>query len=338
VARSVAEQAGIGRRTALGLGLSGLAATLVDCRGSAASAAVRAIPTRQLGAITGNDPKLMAEWRNWLGRAEDHDLLYFNQMGWAELEGSIDFITFLGRQVLEGGRHVHWSVPVGGKGAYAEVASGKRDPLYSRIATTILSAYTKPDERICVRLPWEFNMESQTLAARDAAGRWDARVYVAAYRRIAGLFRRASPRFYFDWCPNIGLGGIDPESCYPGDDLVDVVSLDVYYRAQYDDQGHKDAGLGIFYYRKTQPFGLDWLSGFGQRHGKLIGLSEWGVDDDRATEFMRLMTDWIGKQGARLSHHNYWDRTDGGVNSRLSDGHLPKIGAVYRQAFDGRRS
>lgn len=337
MARSVAEQGRISRRAALQLGLCGITASLADCGGSTAAAAAEAIPVRQLGAITGNDPKLMAEWRAWLGRAEDHDLLYFNQTGWAELEGSIDFITFLGRQAMKDGRRVHWSVPVGGKAGYGEAVSGRRDPLYSRIATTILSAYVKSDERICIRLPWEFNMESQTLAARDSEGRWDAHAYVAAYRRIAGIFRHASPRFYFDWCPNIGRGGIDPESCYPGDDLVDVVSLDVYYRAQYDDQGHKDAGLGIFYYRKTQPFGLDWLSNFGQRHGKLIGLSEWGVDDDRATEFMRLMIEWIHQQGSRLSHHNYWDRTDG-VNSRLSDGHLPTIGAVYRSALGAHRT
>ncbi|PZU11875.1 hypothetical protein [Sphingomonas sp.] len=323
----------IDRRAALRLGMCGTAAILADCRGAPASAASGAIPTRQNGVITGNDPKLMLEWRRWLGRTEDHDLLYFNQQGWVELEGSIDFIVFLARQVLAAGRRVHWSVPVGGKAAYGEVAAGKHDPLYSRIATTILSAYPKTGERICVRLPWEFNMETQTLAARDAAGRWDARAYIAAYRRIAGLFRRASPLFYFDWCPNIGRGGIDPESCYPGDDLVDVVSLDVYYRAQYDDQGHQDAGLGIFYYRKSQPYGLDWLAAFGRKHGKLIGLSEWGVDDDRATEFMRLMIGWIQAQGAHLSHHNYWDRTDGGVNSRLSDGHLPAIGALYRSAF-----
>jgi hypothetical protein len=324
------------RRNALRLGLCGVVSTLAACGGRAAPAPPRAIPTQQLGVITGNDAKLMAEWQRWLGRAEDHDLLYFNQESWQKLTGSIDFIIDLGGKAVSDGRFVQWSVPVGGKGVYAEVAAGKQDALYTRIAQAILAVYPDTGDRICVRLPWEFNMESQTLAARDAAGRWNARLYIAAYRRIASLFRRASPLFYFDWCPNIGLGGIDPETCYPGDDLVDVVSLDVYYRAQYDDQGHDDAGLSIFDYRKTQPFGLDWLADFGHRHGKLIGLSEWGVDDDRATEFMRLMTEWIARQGTRLSHHNYWDRTDGGVNARLSDGHLPAIGAIYRKAFGAR--
>ncbi|QJU57264.1 hypothetical protein HL653_05160 [Sphingomonas sp. AP4-R1] len=327
------ERSGIDRRAAMRLGVCGVAAALTDCRGAAAPAAHPEIPTQQLGVVTGNDAKLMADWRRWLGRTEDHDLLYFNQESWQRLADSIEFIPDLGRHAIADGRRVHWSVPVGGKDAYADVAAGKQDALYTRIARAIRALYPERAGRICVRLPWEFNLESQTLAARDAAGQWNAAAYVAAYRRIATLFRRASPLFYFDWCPNIGRGGIDPESCYPGDDVVDVVSLDVYYQALYDDQGHNDAGLGIFYYRKSQPFGLDWLAGFGRKHGKLIGLSEWGVDDDRATAFMRLMTQWIAAQGPRLSHHNYWDRTDGGINARLSDGHLPAIGNVYREAF-----
>lgn len=259
--------------------------------------------------------------------------MYFNQESWAALAASVDFIVELGRQILSEGRGVHWSVPVGGRAAYATVATGVQDALYARIARAILARYPERKERICVRLPWEFNLDAQTLAARDASGRWNARVYVAAYRRIAQLFRRTSPLFYFDWCPNIGRGGIDPASCYPGDDLVDVISLDVYFQGRYDDQGRKDGGAGIFQYRKSQPFGLDWLAAFGRAHGKLIGLSEWGVDDDRATEFMRLMCAWILAQGDRLSHHNYWDRTDGGISARLSDGHLPAVGAIYRRAF-----
>jgi hypothetical protein len=171
------------RRNALRLGLCGVVSTLAACGGRAAPAPPRAIPTQQLGVITGNDAKLMAEWQRWLGRAEDHDLLYFNQESWQKLTGSIDFIIDLGGKAVSDGRFVQWSVPVGGKGVYAEVAAGKQDALYTRIAQAILAVYPDTGDRICVRLPWEFNMESQTLAARDAAGRWNAR----------RLHRRLSP-------------------------------------------------------------------------------------------------------------------------------------------------
>ncbi len=60
------------------------------------------------------------------------------------------------------------------------------------------------------------------------------------------------------------------------------------------------------------------------------------MDSDRATSFTVRFAGWIKALGPRLSHHNYWDRTDGGVNSRISDGSLPMIGAIYKQKF-GRR-
>lgn len=330
---AAARRGGIDRRSALHLGLGGVAATVTA---TAARADIGKIPTQQLGVITPNDLLAMRAWRNWLGRSEDQDMLFFNQQSWDALDQSVPFITGLGAAVLRQGRRVQWSVPVGGAHAYADVASGAKDGLYDRIARSILALTPDRAGRIGIRPPWEFNLASQTLAARNAAGQWDPHGYVAAYRRIAGRFRRLSPRFYFDWCFNIGRNGIAPDSCYPGDDLVDVVSLDVYYQGRYDDQGHNDGGASIFAYRKTQPYGLDWLAGFAKRRGKLIGLSEWGVDDDRATAFMRLMTQWIKAQGSLLAYHNYWDRTDGGISARLSDRRLHAIGDIYRQAFERR--
>lgn len=310
-------------------GASLAAAALPAC-----AAELAPIPTAQLGVISGNDLQAMQRWASWLGRSPNHCQLVFNQTDWGQLEASIDFIANLGRQVVASGGGVQWSVPVGGSAAYDGVAKGERDALYQRMAAAILTAHGGGMSRICIRPPWEFNLPEQSLAARSAAGAWDGAAYIAGYRRIVGVFRKVSPRFYFDWCPNIGGGdNIDPERCYPGDDVVDVVSVDVYYRAQYDDQGKTDGGLGIFYYRKNQPRGLEWLDGFARTHGKLIGISEWGVDSDKATEFTRLFIEWIKALGPRLSHHNYWDRTDGGVNSELSQGGLPSIGALYRGAF-----
>lgn len=323
------------RRVLLKGGAASLAAGTLPRPAMANGHRLDPIPTIQLGAITGNDPMAMEHWARWLGRPQDHDLLAFNQTDWRQLEASIDFITGIGRLVLARGRKVQWSVPVGGWSAYDSVASGERDTLYLSVAKTILAAYGEGASRICIRPPWEFNLEDQTLAARSVYGVWDGRSYIAAYRRIVGIFRRVSPRFYFDWCPNIGVGQLDPELCYPGDDVVDVVSVDVYYRGRYDDQARDDSGVSIFHYRKNQPRGLDWLDGFARAHGKLIGVSEWGVDSSRATVFTEMLIGWIKGLGPRLSHHNYWDRTDGGVNSRLSGGGLPGIGAVYRRAFGG---
>ena len=311
------------------------AATAGGCKAHAARAddATGNIPTRQLGAITGNSLNDMKRFSQWLGKAQNHDLLYFNQENWQSLEQSVPYIISLGASVLAQGRNVQWSIPAGGARAYAEIANGGRDGLYQDIARRIEAIYSQSSQRVCVRLFWEFNLPEQTLAARGADGSWHPELYVAAYRRVASILRKQSNRFYFDWCPNIGAGGLPPDRCYPGDELVDVVSVDVYYRRIYDRGDRHDAGSGIFEYRRTQPFGLDWLTGFASGHGKLVGISEWGVDDNEGTVFMQRMCAWIKGLGDLLSHHNYWDRDDGGVVSRLSTGQLPAIAQIYREAF-----
>lgn len=300
---------------------------------TARAALASGLPTRQLGAITGNSVEEMARFSRWLGRRQDHDLLYFNQNSWQSLEQSVPYIVSVGADVLAAGRRVHWSIPAGGSHAYAEIASGQRDDLYRDMARRIAALYPDPTQRVCVRLFWEFNLPEQTLAARAADGSWQPRLYADAYRRVALILRGVTERFYFDWCPNIGQGGVPPDQCYPGDDVVDVVSADIYYRSAYDRQDHRDGGAAIFHYRRTQPFGLDWLAGFASRKSKLVGISEWGVDDDDAVAFMEQMCGWLTGLGDMLSHHNYWDREDGGVVSRLSTGSLPSIGAIYRKAF-----
>ncbi len=83
---------------------------------------------------------LMELWACWLGRPQDHDLLYFNQDSWPKLEAAVDYIQDVGRKVLARRRKVQWSVPVGGWSAYDSLDSGQRDALYERIARSILSA------------------------------------------------------------------------------------------------------------------------------------------------------------------------------------------------------
>ena len=319
-------------------GAAGLIASAASVRALANVAPLEPIPTRQLGAITGNDPIQMERFGRWLGRTQDHDLLAFDQRNWVLFENSIGYVTSLGEQVLLRKRRVQWSVPVAGYGAYESVVAGQHDDLYQRAAQAILRCYTDGRSRICIRPPWEFNIEDQSQGVKSLYGVWNGRLYVDAYRRIVNIFRRTSTRFYFDWCPAVGLGEIDPELCYPGDDVVDVISCDIYYMKKYADQGKTDNGRSIFYYRKGQPRGLDWLDQFSSTHHKLIGLSEWGVDSDTATVYTEMLAGWIKGLGPRLSHHNYWDRTDGEVNSRISDGSLPAIADIYRRAFGAKRA
>lgn len=324
----------INRRKALVLAVAGMGGLAAGVAGrSGAFGTSGKIASQRLGAIVGNDINLLERWTRWLGRSPDHVLLAFNQSGWEALESSVDFIVDAGKAMMARGVDVQWSIPIAGWGTYEEVSAGQHDALYVRIANAILAATPEKAGRICIRPPWEFNGDFQSQRAKTAQGQWDGALYKAAYRKIAGAFRTRSSRFYFDWCPNIGTEGIDPELCYPGDDLVDVVSVDIYYRARYDEKGQGDGGQSIFNYRQTQQNGLDWLTAFASAHDKLIGISEWGVDDDRATAFMEAMVGWLEGLGPRLAHHNYWDRTDGDADTQLSTGMRPELARIYRQAF-----
>ena len=55
--------------------------------------------------------------------------------------------------------------------------------------------------------------------------------YVAAYRRVRGMFDDAGAKHVeWVWCPNVIVNG-DAEAisrCYPGDDFVDIVGVDGY--------------------------------------------------------------------------------------------------------------
>jgi hypothetical protein len=319
------------RRQLVGNALVGAAAAALP-RVPASAATLSPIPTQQIGAIAINDINAMNRFGKWLGRMQNYDLIYFNQNSWPELQNSIPYIVSIGKKVLAAGRKAYWSVPVGGWNAYEVVRDGKQDALYKSMAQQILAIYPADTSRICIRLPWEFNGDFQSMRAKNIAGLWDGVLYQKAFRRIVSLFRAVSSRFYFDWCPNIGTCGYAPGLCYPGDDVVDVISLDVYYQKQWDNTGQKDGGLSIFNYRKTQPYGLDWLYNTATSHGKLIGIAEWGVDDNTAAIFTAKMAAWIKAVGSRLSHHSYWDRTEA-INCQISTGALPAIGSAYKAAF-----
>ena len=73
--------------------------------------------------------------------------------------------------------------------------------------------------QVVIRLGWEMN------------GTWfpwstNADGYKRMWRRLIPQYRAVSGAFRFDWCTN--GGSPNPESWYPGDDVVDVIAMDQY--------------------------------------------------------------------------------------------------------------
>ena len=121
---------------------------------------------------------------------------------------------------LNPARNVVWSVPLTVTGTrLADVANGLHDVDFEIAARAIADA----QPRAIIRLGWEMNLSQMGWFAK---GQEDD--YIAAFRRVVGIFRRYSSEFKFDWCPGWGPQETPADLAYPGDDFVDYIGLDVY--------------------------------------------------------------------------------------------------------------
>lgn len=196
---------------------------------------------------------------------------------------------------------------------------------------------------IIVRLGHEFN--GTWFNWRADNGSEDE--FVAAFRNAVNSIRNSpnsggsGVQFRFDWCPTWAAvtppSNADVEACWPGDDVVDVVGLDVYnqhFPAIADPAARWQAIL-------TGVNGLQWHAAFAATHGKPISFPEWGTgvrfptdpDNNGAGDdpvFVRNMAAWI--EAHPVLYHAYWD-FQADLDTRLSDYVFPKATQAYRAAF-----
>lgn len=280
-----------------------------------------------LGVIVGNEPADYRAFDRWLGRQASFALLAFNEGSPAAFASSIPYIATQGRAFIGAGATVIWSVPCPGSKQLEAIVGGQHDALYLNCAKAILGAYGARDvSPIYVRLPWEFNLPGQPSGARDREDRWNAPLFVAAWVKLARIFQVASPRFRRIWCPNVERQGIDPELCWPGSQHVDIIAQDIYIQKAYSKPGaFRNYFLGC-------QNGLQWGVDFARKNGKPYALGEYGIDDDSLVGDAAAMFVWIKSLGRTLHHHNWWDRREN-IDTKISDGSHPKVGAAYKAAF-----
>jgi hypothetical protein len=144
----------------------------------------------------------------------------------------------------------------------------------------------------------------------------------------------------FDWCTcyqawqatdpsNPGYKWTDP---YPGDDVVDIVSLDVY--DEWHGGWHEvlDAPGGV---------GLNAFRDFARQHNKPEAYPEWGLSCSDAgkgdnEEFITNMKNWFDEGGAQVWYHAYWNTNLGGPDAAIQgplSGNVPQGAEMYRAHF-----
>ena len=147
--------------------------------------------------------------------------------------------------------------------------------------------------------------------------------YINAFRHVAKIFKAASPGFLIDWCVNFGPNNVPADEIYPGDDVVDVIGMDIY---DTNPQSRTDPNASWQNYLNSR-YGLRWHKQFAASHHKPMSYPEWGVgqEGDNPT-FVTGMANWI--KNNNVLYNDYWN-TNSAYPGMISDGQYPKSAKVF---------
>ncbi len=255
----------------------------------------------------------------WAGGRLDAIQLHGGTAGWKDWLSSVQWQAdmFANQDV-----NIMWSIPLIPYGAkLGDAGAGKYDANYLAMAKQ-LAAASSGDDKIYVRLGWEFNGKGWN--SSSAVGEPDN--YAAAFRKFVDAARTVSDKFVFEWCPGLDVWDMNPEDAYPGDKYVDVIGVDMYYNTAWHD---KDAVKAFDWFVK-QPYGLQWQQDFAAAHGKQTAVAEWGINTD-SPEFVKLAMQWMADHD--MVYQNYWD-SNAAFPGELSKGQYEKAAAAYLAMVD----
>ena len=182
-----------------------------------------------------------------------------------------------------------------------DVAAGAVDEDYRVVATRLVEAGY--DDAI-IRLGHEFSAAWPPWSSRG-----NEEAFVQAWRHVHGVFREVSPDFRFDWNSTLESFADHAPAAYPGDEYVDVISIDLYHRpanGQRLEEGEFDREFGAKL-RKHADFAIE--------RGKPLAYPEWGMRGVDDPGFIRAMHDWMAdlpsSGGGRLLYHAYFSTARG---------------------------
>lgn len=287
------------------------AATLV----AAPAAAATPSTSFKKSVYVGNFPADLVAYELWLGKRTDGVQLHTGRAGWLDWINSIGWLVGLWRGV---DRPVYWTIPLFAQGGtLATAAAGKYNGYYVNAARTLAQGYPNTG-KIYVRTGWEFNGDWQPWAAAGKEA-----YYRAAYRQFVKSFRSVSNRFVFEWTPNIGDLGMNPENAYPGDDVVDIIGMDFYYNHQWDPAD----GVKAFIHRRDEKYGLAWHQAFARQHRKPTAYAEWGISRNSAAPYVQAVGEWFATHN--IVYASYWN-SNAAYRGKLSDNQYPAVSTAYR--------
>lgn len=159
---------------------------------------------------------------------------------------------------------------------WAQAANGGLDAHWRAILESVKTSWgTRSNDLLNIRPFHEFNGNWYPWSV--TAGDLDN--FRAGWARWTALQREILPGSHVVWNINAGtLQDYDIRSAYPGDDLVDVISIDSYNNWPYvTTQPEFDAKVNAVQ-ATGGPAGVASLFAFAKQHGKPAAVSEWSSD------------------------------------------------------------
>jgi len=288
-------------------------------------------PGTSKGAVALEKIKGFAAWR---GRPVDIAAVFIGKNSWQK-----DYEAYLTNEVLrpdgavavlkQAGVQVLLTVPLVTKndaGRFDRVARGEIDAKHQAVADKIKSLIG--EETIYLRLgheadegyPWSY-----TGHGGSGPNPADPADYRAAWGRIASIYKKTLPNAKMVWNvlkntrQKIG-------DYYPGDEVVDIISIDVYDNGSggFCDSatapGWVKMGLGSYDPQTGVSKGVAGLLAFAKRHQKKIGVDEWGATNKELDAsngannafFVRGMYDFFAANSDHIEYESYFNRAGGG--------------------------
>jgi len=282
------------------------------------------------------DLSRLTEIERWLGRPVRWTVLYADRASPAAMRASV-FAQFRGPQAplpaVAARLDVILTVPLAFGPANATTETG-RATIRAHLTETAAGAWDDDYAAVARNLVAGGHGDGVVRLGHEMTGSWypwsavdNGDAYVAAFRHVRSVMHRAAPGLRFEW--TTARVGFDEHAraAYPGDDVVDVIGLDLYHDP--DRPAVLDDALWERRYGRVLRAHRD----FAVERGKPLAYDEWANTSVDEPEFIRRMYEWFASLPAagpgRLLVQAYFNA---GSTSFDLDGY-PRSRATFRELF-----
>lgn len=281
----------------------------------------------------------------WLGRDLETALTFVDYFTWEDIEGPDWFLDPWQQWVgAAAGRTLVVSVAMlPGPWVPDEVvreelqagATGVFDTHFRTLASRLVEHGLG---RSILRIGWEANGGWYRWRASP-----DPEAWVLYFRRIVDVMSTVDGAdFTIDWSVSVPVEERPADRLYPGDDVVDLIGVDVYDKSWQDDtypypdgsdqrdrRVRQERVWGLIVDGGEIGQGLEYWSEFADEHNKELSVPEWGVVDLVESglqrggldnpDFVARMADWIDSHDVAYHVYFEWDSGEAGGDHQLSN-------------------